>query len=92
MMGGVTLPMEPTQLVIIIISSALAALLIVLGIQVYYILKEFRRSIEKVNSMLDDAHKVTGTVSDSVVNMAGFVNGLKAGLSAIASFREKKGE
>jgi len=92
MVEGVKLPMEPTQLFIIIISSALAALLIILGIQVFYILKEFRKSIEKVNSMLDDAHKVTGTVSDSVVNMAGFVNGLKAGLSAISSFREKKGE
>jgi hypothetical protein len=82
--------MEPTQLVIIVISCALAALLIVLGIQVYYILKEVRRSIQKVNKMLDDTGKVTGSVSDGLVNMSGFVNGLKAGISAIASL--KKGE
>jgi hypothetical protein len=48
-----------------------------------------RHSIQKVNKMLDDAGKVTGTVGDSMVNMAGFINGLKAGLTAISSLRGK---
>lgn len=81
--------MDVTQLVIVIISSVLAVLLVFLGIQVFYILKEFRHSIQKVNKMLDDAGRVTGTVGDSVVNMSGFINGLKTGLTAISSFRGK---
>jgi hypothetical protein len=82
--------METTQLVVVLVSTALTALIILLGVQVFFILKEFRRSIQKVNKMLDDTGKVTGSVSDGVVNMSGFVNGLKAGISAIASL--KKGE
>jgi hypothetical protein len=82
--------MDTTQVVIIVISCALTALLLILGTQVFFILKEIRRSIQKVNKMLDDTGKVTGSVSDGVVNMSGFINGLKAGVSAIASL--KKGE
>jgi hypothetical protein len=83
--------MEPTQLVIIIISITLAALFVILGIQVFYILKEIRNSLQKVNKMLDDMGKVSGTVGDGVVNIGGFVNGLKAGLSAIAMMKGKGG-
>lgn len=81
--------MEPTQLTIILISFALALLLIILGIQVWYILKEIRISMQKMNSMLDDAKKVSGTVSEGVVGMSGFMNGLKTGLSAVTSFLHK---
>lgn len=83
--------MEPTQLVIIIISLTLAALFVILGIQVYHILTEVRTSLRKVNKMLDDMGRVSGTVGDTVSNVGGFVSGLKAGLSAIATLRGKGG-
>jgi hypothetical protein len=83
--------MEPTQLVIIIISITLAALFVLLGVQVFFILKEMRISIQKVNKMLDDMGKVSGTVGNSVENVGGFINGLKAGMTAIASLRGKGG-
>jgi len=82
--------MDPTQLTIIIISFALALLLIILGIQVWYILKEIRIALQKTNSMLDDAKKVSGTVSQGIVGMSGFVNGLKTGITAITSLLHKK--
>ena len=81
--------MDATQLTIIIISFALAILLIILGIQVWYILKEMRVSLQKVNKMLDDAGKVSGTISAGVVGMSGFVNGLKTGISAVTSLLHK---
>ncbi len=84
--------MDPTQLTIIIISFALAILFIVLGIQVWYILKEIRLSLKKVNKMLDDAGRVSGAVSEGVVGMSGFVNGLKTGISAITSLIHHKEE
>lgn len=82
--------MDPTQLTIIIISLALAVLLIILGIQVWYILREIKISLQKVNTMLDDAKKVSGTVSEGIVGMSGFVNGLKTGMGAITSLLKKK--
>jgi hypothetical protein len=80
---------NPTELVIILVTVALSTLFIILGIQLYFILKEVRQSIRKVNKMLDDGGRVTGTVGDSVENLSGFVQGVKSGLSAIASLKGK---
>lgn len=79
-----------TELVIILVTVALSTLLIILGVQVFFILKEIRRSMQRVNKMLDDAGRVTGTVGDSVENLGGFVKGIKTGLSAIASIKGKE--
>lgn len=84
--------MDPVQLTIIIISFILTLLLVLLGVQVWYILKEIRTAIFKTNTMLDDAKKVTGTVGDSVSSMSGVVSGIKAALSVFKSFRKKNGE
>ena len=82
--------MDTTQLTIILISIALAILIIVLGVQVWFILKEIRTSLQKMNKMLDDAGKVSGAVSEGVVGMSGFMNGLKTGISAITSLIHNK--
>lgn len=49
--------MDPVQLTIIGISIVLTILLVILGVQVYLILKEIKTSLVKANSMLDDAKK-----------------------------------
>jgi predicted AlkP superfamily phosphohydrolase/phosphomutase len=77
--------MDTTQLTIILISVALAVLIIVLGVQVWFILKEVRNSFHKMNKMLDDVGKVSGAVSEGIVGMTGFMTGLKTGISAITS-------
>ena len=81
--------MEPVQIVIIAISVLLTTLFIALGVQVWFILKEMRGTIQRMNKMLDDAGRVTGAVGDGVTNMTGLVNGIKAGLSIATSFRKK---
>ena len=83
--------MDPIQLTIIGVSVTLTILLVVLGIQVFYILKEIRFSVQKTNKMLDDAGKVSGTVSEGVTSMSGFMNGIKSGLQMITAL-QKKGE
>lgn len=84
--------MDLTQITVVIATSTLCILLIILGIQVFFILKEIRISLQKVNKMLDDGGRVTGTISSSVENVSGFVNGIKAGISALTAFRNKKEE
>jgi hypothetical protein len=81
--------MEPTQIVLIAISIVLTSLFIALGIQLWFILKEIRISIMKVNKMLDDAGRVTGVVGEGVSNVSGLMNGLKAGMSLVTSMRKK---
>ncbi len=81
--------MDPVQLTIIGISVALTVLVIVLGIQVFYILKEIRSSVQKANKMLDDAGIVSGTVSEGVTSMSGFINGIKSGISLVTQLTNK---
>lgn len=81
--------MDPVQITIIVISFILTTLIVVLGVQVWFILKEIRVSMQKMNKMLDDAGKVSGAVSEGVVGMSGFVNGLKTGIQAVSSILHK---
>lgn len=82
--------MDPVQLTIISISFILTMLLVVLGVQVWLILKEVRTSLTKTNGMLDDAKKVTSTIGDSVAGMAGVASGIKAALSVFKTFKKKE--
>lgn len=81
--------MDPTQIVIIAISIVLTSLFIALGVQVWFILKEFRISIQKVNKMLDDGGRVSGAVGDGFSNVSGLMTGIKTGLSLVTSMHKK---
>ncbi len=43
-----------------------------------------------MNSMLDDAKKVTLTVGDSITGMAGVASGIRAALSVFKVFKKKE--
>lgn len=81
--------MDPIQLVIIIVTFILTILIVVLGIQVFFILKEIRLGLQKMNTMLSDMQKVTNTVGEGVSNLGGVLGGLKAGLSIFSSLRHR---
>ncbi len=82
--------MDPVQLTIISISFILTMLLVVLGVQVWLILKEIRPSLTQTNGMLDDAKKLPSTIGASVAGMAGLASGIKAALSVFQTFRKKE--
>ena len=81
--------MDPVQLTIIAISFIITILIVFLGVQVWYILKEMRMGLQKVNKMLDDAGRVSGTVSQGVASMGGMLEGLRAGLSIFSTLGHK---
>lgn len=84
--------MDPTQVVIIAISIVLTSLFIALGVQVWFILKEIRISIQKVNKMLDDAGRVSGAVGEGFSNVSGLMSGIKTGLNLVTSLHKKGNE
>jgi len=81
--------MDPVQLTIIIISFILTTLVVILSIQVWHILGEFRLTAQKVNKMLDDGGKVTGVISDTATSVAGFISGIKTGMNVLSLFKKK---
>ncbi len=84
--------MDIVQLVIIIISLILTALVVFLGVQVWFILKEMRLSLQKINKMLEDMTKVTGAIGNTATGMSGILSGIKTGLSVFSSIRGKNKE
>lgn len=81
--------MDPIQITIILVTLTLTVLIVILGIQVWYIFKEFRQTIQKINKMLDDTGVVTGVMSESATGIAGFVSGIKTGISVLQSIMGK---
>lgn len=61
----------------------LTALLVVIGIQVVNILREIKKSLEKVNKMLDDAGVITGSVAETVTGLSSFLDGVKGGFKVL---------
>lgn len=84
--------MDTTQILLVIVISVLTILLVIIGIQVVYILQEIRKSLTKVNQMLDDATIVSGGISKTVTGATGLVSGLKTGLSLVSIFKGKANE
>lgn len=80
--------MDPVQFTIVVISFILTFLFVFLGVQVWFILKEMKIGLGKMNKMLDDMGKVTGTVGEGFSSFGGFVSGLKSGLSLFSSLRK----
>jgi len=83
---------DTAQILLITVITILTILLVVIGIQVVYILKEFRKSIEKVNKILDDAGKLSNSFVGSFSSLTGITAGLKTVLSLFGIFKKEKNE
>lgn len=88
--------MDPVQLTIIVVSIVLTTVIVVLSVQVWYILSEFRliiaemrSSVTKANKILDDAGQVSGSVSGAVSGLSGVFGGVRTALSVLSAFRRK---
>jgi hypothetical protein len=86
---------SPTQILLIVVVSALSVVLVIIGIQVFYLFREFRRSVEKVNKILDDAGTVSAAITKpltSLSNSLGSFSGLTGIFSWLLNLRKKKEE
>lgn len=70
--------MDPTQILLATTITVLTVLLVALGIQVFFILKETKRTLDKINKILDDASLVSGSVARPIVGFSNFLEGLKS--------------
>lgn len=68
---------DVTEVVLLLVLSILTVLLVVLGIQVYFILKEFRKTVLKANRVLDDTEKITHNVSVPLASLSSLTNSLQ---------------
>lgn len=81
--------MDPAQTALFLVIIVLTLLLLVLGIQVFFILKELRHTIAKTNKVLDDAGEITESVSAPLSSISALTMGLKTGASLAGIFKKK---
>lgn len=80
---------DSAQTVLILVLVVLSALLLILGVQVFFILKGLRETVNKANKILDDTGSITESVSGPISKLSNITAGIKTGV-AIASLFGKK--
>ncbi len=51
--------MEPTQILLFVVITTLTIILTLIGVQLYFLLKDLRKSIKKVDILLTEGTQVT---------------------------------
>src|SRR5688500_17425180 len=75
------------QLVLLIVIVLLTRLLVILGIQVYYIFKELRTTLKHTNRVLDNADSITSNIEGPLSALSSLALGAKAtSLLTVAKF------
>ncbi len=83
---------DNTQLLLIAVVTVLTAVLTIIGVQVFFILREIRESVRKFNKMLDDAGMISESVARPIASLSNSITGVSgiAGLLGWLGQRKKK--
>jgi len=82
--------MEMTQVILVVSVGVLTVVLALVGFQIFQILREFKRSVEKINKILEDMGKVSENMTKPTSSFSGVFFGLKTGLKVLKLFMERK--
>jgi len=75
------------QLAFVILVALLTGAAIVVSVYVIFVLKDFRLTIQKANSILDDAQEVTDSVKRPVNSIMSLVDGAVRGIKVAKSVK-----
>lgn len=80
--------MDIAQIALFLIIIVLTVLLLVLGVQVFVILREFRKTVLKANKVLDNTNIIAESVSSPLSSLSGFASSIKAGVSFVSLLKK----
>lgn len=85
---------DTVQAVLLLVIVLLTILLVVLGVQVFFILRDFRRTLDKANRVLDNTEEITESVSQPINFLSSVLSGSQtiSAVSSIAKLFMKKGK
>lgn len=82
--------LDLNQVLIFLVVTILTVLIVLISVQVYNLLKELRRSVEKINKILDDSSTVTGTVARQVNSISDLLDKASGALSVFNFIKRRK--
>jgi hypothetical protein len=84
--------MDSAQILLIIVVMVLTAILTLVGVEVFFILREFRQTIKKTNKILDDSGLITESIAKPIAGFSGFLTGLKDSANIVKLLADKFGQ
>lgn len=81
---------DTAEAVLLFVLVALVIVFIVLGIQVFFILRELRKTVSKANKVLEDTGNITQSVSAPIASLSSLASGVKTGALIARFFKRKK--
>lgn len=82
---------DTAQIILLVVVVILTVLLVALGVQVFFILRELRRTVSKANKVLEDTGTITESVSKPLSSLSNLTSGLRVG-TLIAGLLKGKGK
>lgn len=85
--------MDLTQIVLLSIIIVLAIFLVILGVQLFFVLRDFRRSLKRMNHFFDEANQLVDEVKKPIAKAGTLVTALTTGagvVNLLKSFKERK--
>jgi predicted PurR-regulated permease PerM len=79
---------DPVQAVLLVVIILLSLLLLVLGVQVFFILKELRNTLSRATRVLQNTESITESVSEPMSLLSGLFLSAKS-LSTISKILKK---
>lgn len=83
---------QVTSILLVVVVVILTAILSLVGIQLFLIFKEIRRSLQKTNKILDDASLISQSVAKPIASFSDFITGLRSGGDLVKFFLKKEKE
>ena len=84
--------MDVTQTILLAIIIVLAIFLVALGFQVFFVLKDLRKTLTRMNMLFDDANDLVGQIKKPVESAGNFVTALTAGAGIAHLLKKGKKE
>lgn len=69
--------MDPVQILLFATVTILTSLLVAVGVQVFLILRDIQKAVNKFNKLLDDAQVLTHSVARPIEGLRNFIEGVK---------------
>lgn len=84
---------DTVQAVLLFVIVLLTILFVVLGVQIFFILKDIRQTVRHTNKILEDVENISEGVTNSLESVTGIFNGasvLKSVVNIVSLFKKKK--
>ncbi len=79
---------DSAQTILFVVIIVLTILLLVLGVQVFFILRDLRKTVNKANKVLDNTNIITHSVSQPLSSLSSIAMGIKTGSTFLNIFKK----